>query len=105
MLSEFRSRFPQFSSTPDLIIEQLLLDAQIEWDPGIPSWSTVCCYTAAHWLQIETRDLSEQVSLTRSPKPGSHLGKSSYRSSNWDETGYGKRVIQLTNQYSYLPVI
>ena len=104
-LLAFRSRFPQFASTPDQQIDDLLLQAQIEWNPGIDNYLDVCLYTVAHWLQIETLDLSEQVAASRTPQRSTTPNQDPHRSSDWALTGYGKRVILMTNNPSPPPLV
>lgn len=103
----FRSLFPQFASTPDQQVNDLLLQAQTEWAPRIDNYEVVCLYTVAHWLHIETLDLSEQVAVSRSPqRSGSgSVRQDIYRSSDWSLSGYGKRVIQLTNNPAPPPLV
>ena len=107
-LGAFRSRFPQFASTPDQQVSDLLLAAQIEWSPSIDNYPDVCLYTVAHWLHIETLDLSEQVAVARSPQRSQGFGTSNqdpYRSSDWSLSGYGKQVIRMTNNPSPPPLV
>lgn len=104
-LLAFRSRFPQFASTPDQQVDELLLAAQIEWSPAIDNYQEVCLYTVAHWLHIETLDLSEQVAVSRSPQRIMGGNQDPYRSSDWALSGYGKRVIMLTNNPSPPPLV
>lgn len=111
----FRSLFPQFASTPDQQVNDLLLQAQTEWAPSIDNYDVVCLYTVAHWLHLETLDLSEQVAVSRSPQrsgtgSGSGSGSRSVRqdinrSSDWSLSGYGKRVTQLTNNPAPPPLV